>query len=247
MAEWHENDEFWGFFRTILFRRERIENAKGEIDGVVRLLDAKAGASILDLCCGVGRHSLELARRGYSVTAVDRTAAYLERARQDAEKESLAIEFVQSDMRDFLRPDAFDGAINLFTSFGYFEDPAEDLKVAQNLYRSLRLGARLVIDVLGKEVLARRFRERDWEPGPDGSLFLTEHRLRSGWDWIDVRWIVIRGTERREFTFAHRLYAGSELAILLRQAGFANVSLYGSLAATPYDHNAERLVAVAQK
>src|SRR5689334_4942622 len=134
MSQWHENDEFWEFFRANLFSRERVERAPAEVDGVIRLLDANPGARILDLCCGVGRHSLELARRGFVVTGVDRTAAYLERARHRAEQESLAVELVQSDMREFARPDAFDGAINLFTSFGYFENLADDLKVAQNLH-----------------------------------------------------------------------------------------------------------------
>ncbi len=247
MSTWHEDDSFWEAFAPFLFTAERIERARVEVDSVIKLLGVQPGTRILDLCCGVGRHSIELARRGYAVTGVDRTHAYLERARQQAQAENLAIEFVESDMRAFSRPGAFDGATNLFTSFGYFEDPADDLKAARNLFEVLKPGARAVIDVLGKEVLARTFVPRTWESLPDGTLVLQEHKLRSGWDWIENRFLLIGHKRRREMTFSHRLYSGSELAALLRQAGFSEVALYGNLAGAPYDNRAERLVAVGSR
>ncbi|MFQ5858089.1 MAG: class I SAM-dependent methyltransferase [Anaerolineae bacterium] len=185
--------------------------------------------------------------RGFRVTGVDRTTAYLERARRQAVEEGLNAEFVHEDMRSFRRPETFDGAINLFTSFGYFQDPAEDLQVVRNLHASLKPGGRLVMELMGKEVLARIFRERDWHQDEDGTLFLEERTISSGWDWIENRWITIDGSQRTEFTLGHRLYSGTELAALLRQAGFTSVTLYGGLAGGPYDHTAPRLAAVAQK
>ncbi len=247
MPSWFENDEFWESFRPIMFNPRRIEQAADEIDSAVKLLEIAPGASVLDMCSGIGRHSIELARCGFKVTGVDRTASYLARARRRAEQEALAIEFVESDIRDFHRPHAFDGAINLFTSFGYFEDSNDDLEAARNICDSLRPGARLVMEMNSKEILARKFRERDWEAGPDGTLFLQEHRLRNGWGWIENHWIIIRGTERHEITFGVRLYSGTELEQVLKHAGFSDVALYGSLAATPYDQDAERLVALARR
>jgi SAM-dependent methyltransferase len=247
MAVWHEDDAFWKTFAPQMFSERRWELAAEEVDSVIQFLELSPGAHILDLCCGPGRHSLELARRGFRVTGVDRTAAYLEQARRQATEEELDIEFVQADMRAFRRPETFDGAINLFTAFGYFEDPAEDLQVVQNLYASLKPGGRLLMEMMGKEVLARIFRERDWHEDENGVLFLEERKISSGWDWIENRWIMIDGSERREFGFGHRLYSGAELAALLRQAGFASVTLYGGLAGGLYDHTARRLAAVAQK
>jgi SAM-dependent methyltransferase len=247
VTAWYENDDFWEAVAPLLFSRERIALAPQQVDQALALLRPNSGAAVLDLCCGIGRHSLELARRGYAVTGVDRTRAYLKRARAQAAAEGLAVEFIESDARAFRRVGAFGGAINLFTSFGYFEDPAEDLKVAENLYASLEPGARLVVDLISKENLARRFRERDWSENADGTLLLEDRRLRNGWDWLENRWILIKGGERKEFTLSHRLYAGSELAALLKQAGFAAVTLYGDLSGAPYNHRAERLVAVAEK
>ncbi|NIV31492.1 MAG: methyltransferase domain-containing protein, partial [Anaerolineae bacterium] len=108
------------------------------------------------------------------MTGVDRTAAYLQKARDAAGVEGLAVEWIEADAREFLRPAAFDLAINMYTSFGYFEDPAEDRRVAENLCTSLSPGGNLVMDLMGKERLARIFSPRSWDELPDGSLFLQE-------------------------------------------------------------------------
>jgi SAM-dependent methyltransferase len=181
------------------------------------------------------------------VTGVDRTLPYLDQARASASKENLKIEFVHSDMREFSRPAAFDAAINFFTAFGYFENPADDAKVARNLLDSLNQGGRLIVDMNGKEIMARKFRERDWGTREDGTIVLEERRVLDGWKRLENRWTWIRGVERRVSTLVLRVYSGAELESLLRSVGFREVGLYGSLSATPYDQNAQRLVAVARK
>lgn len=247
MADWFERDAFWARFREVMFPPERWEKTPEAVDALLSRLDLPPGSRLLDLCCGPGRHSLELARRGYRVTAVDRTAAYLDEGRNRAAAERLEIEWVCEDMRRFARPGAFDGAINLFTSFGYFEDPADDLRVVRNLCESLRPGGRLVMDLMGKERIARIFSERDWHwvDRERGLLMLEERRLSPGWGWIETTWTLIGETERHAETFGHRLYAGTELAGLLRQAGFGSVDLHGGVDGSPYDQAATRLVAVA--
>ena len=247
MNPWHEQDDFWETFCPSLFGEERVEAAVGEVDHVLELTGLSPGAAVLDLACGPGRHALELARRGFRVTGVDRTAAYLKQARCRADEEGLSVEWVQADMRDFCRADAFDAAINMYTAFGYFEDPADDRAVAANLFRSLRVGGVLVMELMGKEVLARIFQERGWREYEDGTLMLEERKIRSGWDWIDNRWILLRGGARKEFRVGHRLYSAAELSSLLTDCGFASVDVYGSLEGTPYDHTARRLVLVASK
>jgi len=248
-AHWFDDDHLWNAISRFLFTDERCGNATGgEVDAIVKLLDVSHPAQILDLCCGVGRHSLELAARGFAVTAVDRTAAYLERARRSAAGKNLAIEFVQASMGEFRRPGAFDAAINMFTSFGYFASDDEELAVLTNVFESLKSGGRLMIDVLGKEVICRRFQPRSWQPSPDGTAFLLEERkVRSGWAAIENRWIVFDETGKHEFHFDLRVYSGRELEQLLVQAGFREVALYGNLNGGLYDHEAERLVAVARK
>jgi 2-polyprenyl-3-methyl-5-hydroxy-6-metoxy-1,4-benzoquinol methylase len=117
MAIWHEDDEFW---RTAISGelRERWDAAPGEVEKAMALLDIEPPAAVLDLCCGIGRHSLDLARRGFAVTGVDRTRDLLEEARRLADADGLAVELVEQDMRAFRRPGAFDAAISMLTSFG---------------------------------------------------------------------------------------------------------------------------------
>jgi len=227
-----------------IFGEGHWKSALAEVENVISLLKIDPGAYVLDLCCGPGRHSLELARRGFQVTGVDRTSKYIEEARQRAEAEGLNVELLQEDMRRFCRPEAFDAALNLYTSFGYFENQEENRQVLKNIHSSLKKGGKLVIDMMGKEVLARIFRERDWYE-ENGIIFLEERKLSSGWSWIENRWIMIKGEERKEFTLSHRLYSGAELSLLLSESGFNSVELFGDLSGMPYDNAAKRLVALA--
>jgi SAM-dependent methyltransferase len=246
MAVWHEQDSFWE--SVPMFSEEHWEAAPAQVDFVLSILGIESGAAVLDLPCGVGRHSLELARRGYRVTGVDRTTAYLQTAREKAAAEDLKVEWLEADMREFVRPEAYDAVINLFTSFGYFEDPAEDRRVATNFYRSLKPGGAVVIEMMGKEVLARIYQPRDWQELPDGSFFLQERKVTDDWSWMENRWILIKEGQHREWTVGHRLYDGAGLKALLLDAGFASVTLYGGRAEdAPYDASAQRLTAVARK
>lgn len=242
---WHDDDAFWRTYRPWLFSLERWERAPGQVERLLELLEPPEGAHVLDLCCGPGRHSLELARRGFRVTGVDRTEEYLEEARRRAGEEGLDVEFVRADMRKFVRKATFDAAVNLFTSFGYFEDPADDRAVLRNVRDSLRPGGRLLMDLAGKEVLARDFRVRDWSEIGD-TILLQERRLSDGWSWIENRWVLVRDGQREEFNVSHRLYSGAELRQLLRECGFDQVRILGGLDRREYDHEARRLVTLAR-
>lgn len=245
MDPWYENDEFWTIIEPALFDPERLETARGEVEGVLGLLGLQPGARVLDLCCGPGRHAVELARKGFTVVGVDRNPRYLERAGRAAGEAGVEVELVEEDMRSFVRPGAFDAAISLYTSFGYFEDEDENVKVARNVRRSLREGGAALLDVLGKETLALGFEERRWsEHG--GAHLLQESRPVDDWSRVESRWVLVRDGRERAFTIRIRLYAATELKALLLGVGFSRVEVYGSVAGAPYDHKAERLVAVAR-
>ena len=246
MKAWHEEDAFWTKWAPFMFHQRRWEQAREEVTSIISLLRINPRASILDLCCGPGRHSLQLARAGFSVTGMDRTKTYLTKARKQAENEGLNIEFVRDDMRSCCRPDTFDVVVNLFTSFGYFEDLNDDKKVVTNVYRSLRENGVFLIDTMGKEVLARIFRERDWYEVND-ILVLQERKVSRNWSWIENRWIMVKDGKTEESRLSHRLYSATELTALLRDCGFGAIEVYGDLTGTPYDHTARRLVAVAHK
>ena len=243
---WHEDDEFWEMWGPIMFSQQRLANSPAEVKNIVSLLDIKPQAHVLDLGCGVGRHSLELARQGFRVTGVDRTHRYLEQATEKATQEGLNIEFIQDDMRTFCRPDTYDTVINMFTSFSYFEDPEEDRQVVANVFRSLKSGGSFLLETHGKETLARIFLERNWEE-INGVFVLYERKPTRNWGWMENRWIMFKDNRPIEHKVSHRLYSATELATLLADCGFTQVNTYGDLSGNPYDHTARRLVLVAKK
>jgi len=247
MSEWFENDEFWRASGPYMFGEARWERAVDEVETTLKLMELSPGAAVLDLCCGVGRHALEFARRGFRVTAVDRSTEYLTEARERAQKEPLEIEFVQEDMRRFSRLGAFDAAVSLFTSFGYFQDPEDDTRVARNLSESLRPGGKLLMETKGKEALARVFQERRWHREEDGTLFLEEAKLLDDWGAVEGRWILVREGQQKEFTHWIRFYSAAELKALLREVGFASFQCFGNWDLDPYDQNATRLLVLASK
>jgi len=249
---WHDDERFWETMREAMFPPETFERAGREVDAVLDLVDVPSDATVLDLPCGPGRHALEFARRGFDVVGVDATAPYVEEAREratdaadDGEFERDALELREGDMREFRREGAFDLAVNLFTSFGYFEDRADDERVLGNVHESLAPGGAFVMQLASKETLARDFRERTWDDHADGYV-LEEHAIRDDWSWIENHWVVVADGETREFDVSHRLYSAFELRERLRDAGFSTVAAYGDLDGSDYDHEAEALVVVAE-
>lgn len=255
--EWFSDETFWEEYAPIMFDAKRWNEVPAVADGITRLAKLRLyhenpgepprePPRILDLCCGFGRITAELARRGFYPTGVDITETYLTTAREDAAYEKLDIEFVHADARSFKRPGAFDAAVNLYISFGYFEDPRDDRLVVKNVYDSLKPGGTFIIETLGKEIAVRDFVEAEWFERA-GYLVLTQYTPLDSWGSLQNRWILIRDGRRIERTFIQRLYAASELRSLLLETGFSSVKLYGGWDESPYDHRAAILIAAAQK
>jgi SAM-dependent methyltransferase len=227
-----------------MFSSERFAAAPHQIDQIMALSGVRSG-TVLDLCCGPGIHTLELARRGFQVTGVDGTQYLLDRAQAAAA--GATVKFVHQDMREFSRPSAFDLIVNMFTSFGYFEDPADELRVLTNIYASLRPGGVFLIDLLGKECLAARNVAPRCVDFDDGATVLQRAKVLDDWTRVFSEWTVIKGGAARTYSFNHTIYSGRELKDLLLRAGFTNIRLYGALSGQPYGPDSQRLIAVACK
>ena len=181
------------------------------------------------------------------MTGVDLSSFLLRKARERARAEGVHVEWVREDMHRFVRPDSFDLVVSLFTSFGYFESRDDDLAVLRNVHGSLRSGGALVIEIAGREALARGFQPTTSKELADGSLLVERHEVIDDWTRIRNHWIVIENGTATTFRFEVAIYSGQELKALLRKAGFANVHLYGAYDARAYGLKAERLVAIARK
>jgi SAM-dependent methyltransferase len=246
MSEWYLGDEFWQELSSYLFPPERFAQAEEEVEQIIALTKPR-GDHVLDLACGPGRHSVALAKYGYRVTGVDQSAFLLEKAKDEARLAGVDITWILDDMRHFREQDAFDLVINMYTSFGYFERADDDRQVLQNIFESLRVGGKVLLEMMGKERLAAIFLPSNVEVIDEDCLLVQRREIINDWTRTRQEWILIRNGKARSFALEHTIYSGRELRDRLLASGFAEVLLYGSLDGTPYDRDAQRLVAVARK
>jgi len=244
--EWFDDDSFWRDLYPVMFPEKRFADADKQIEKVLALTKP-TGKSVLDLCCGPGRCSIALAKRGFQVTGVDRTSYLLRKAQAKARAAHVRLELVQKDMRDFARPDSFALVLSMFTSFGYFDNKQEDLTVLENMFSSLQPGGACLIEVLGKERLARILQATTSMDLPDGTTVVERHKIIDDWTRVRNEWLVIRNSRVKSFKFHHTIYSGQELRDRMERVGFAAVKLHGNLDGDEYGPDAERLIAIGRK
>lgn len=223
--------------------------AAREASQASRLLALRPGARLLDLCCGSGRHAVRFAERGYRVTGVDIKPDLLETAGEDAARRGVSVELVRGDARRLPWRGRFDAVACLFTSFGYFAREEDDLAVLRSARNALKPGGRLLLDLLNKEWLMRRFTPRFSQRG-EGRVRRVDNRL--SFDFLrgrldNRRTFLLKDGTRRETALSIRVYTLVELAALLRRAGLELQAAYGGLDGRPYGPGTFRLVALARR
>lgn len=226
------------------------ERTAKEVAFLQRTLALQPGSRILDLCCGWGRHSIALAALGYQVVGLDLSPTHIQMARDEAQKQGVAVHFIQSDMRDVPFQEHFDAAINMFTAFGYLESDEEDQRVLQAVSRALKPAGRFLMDTINREWLVRNYQSRGWEAAtPQGHLLLSERRLDLLSSRHHERQIVIDPAGSRRETAGHvlRLYTLAEMAGMLRRAGLHVAQTFGGFEDQEYSIDSRRMIILAQK
>ena len=246
MAEWWRDffDDAYRFLYGDLLHPVRTEH---EVAAVCRLLGVGEGTRLLDLCCGDGRHAVPLRRRGLEVCGVDSSAILLRRASERAARvlpdDDPHPRLVQADARALpLRSGVFDAAICLFNSIGYAGDAGTAAMLGEAA-RVLRPGAGLLVecDHLARAEAAARPRQERVHTAVRGVPVEVEEWIETGEQHAVFRWDE-QGAPR-ERRLRHRLYDPASLTALLREAGFARVSLYGGYDGRPFSLDAPVLLA----
>lgn len=210
-----------------------INITRSEIDLFTDFLGLTLRDKVLDLCCGQGRHSLELARRGFQhVEGLDRSHYLIQKAKAQSRLDGLFVPFREGDARKLPYPaDNFDVVLILGNSFGYFETIQDDLRILKEVSRVLKPGGRLLVDVADGEFLKQNFQPRSWEwidnkyfVCRERSLSLDEQRLISR----EVIVHVDKGVIVDQF-YAERLYTRVSLEGLLNAAGFSGLQFHGDI------------------
>jgi SAM-dependent methyltransferase len=236
---WWEN-----FFDRDYARHFLSGEVAEEADHLLALLNLQPGSRVLDQCCGQGRFSAALARRGLQPVGVDAMPAYIEDARQKCPTG----EFFCGDAGRFVANPVCDGAFNVYSSFGYCQRDEDNARLLIAARASLRQGARLVLDTINFANVVANFKPSMRQQFEDG--LVVERISRINWECglLEQRWQFRRADEPvREHSTQTRMFMPADLAEMLRQNGFQPERLLGSLAGQPFERDHPRLVWVARR
>lgn len=246
MSAWYEESFGEDYLRVYNYRDE--QGAAHEVHEMISWLKLEPGAKVLDLCCGMGRHSLSLAEKGYDVTGMDLSDVLLKEAQNEEGAEN--VNWVQGDMRELPFADGeFDAVVNLFTSFGYFKEDREHLRVLQEIRRVLRPGGRYIIDFMNPPHVERHlkpFTEREEE----GLKIEERRKIEDGYVKKHITIIPENkqdGGEPREYDERVKLYTLDEFTCLLAEAELEIDEVRGDYDEKRYKPDSPRMIFVGKR
>ena len=228
-------------------RSYHTKATRDEVGFVLKRTGARPPAKVLDICCGIGRHSIELAGEGYDVTGVDLTRQFLTLAKGQAKKEGLDIRFIRKamdDLKDF--QGKFDLVVNLFTSFGYYYSRKKNESILKGMVSTVRPGGHFVIDINNLGNAINQFQQKDWHSLGDGFL-LEQRELSKNKDKIKTDWIYLKKNLIKKYQFFLHLYTSGELKKMLKRAGLKDIRFFGSFEGKRVSAKSRRLIAVGRK
>jgi len=204
-----------------------------EVNFFSKVLGIRSDHYILDLCCGQGRHSIELTKRGFeNVEGLDRSRYLIQKAKANAKKLGLICKFREGDARKLpYTPDSFDIVMILGNSFGYFESVKDDYQVLKEVFRILKPWGKILIDLTDGEYLKDNFQSRSWE-WIDKNYFVCRERSLS----LDKQRLISRevinhvnkGVLVDQF-YAERLYSTKNISEILEKLGFSDIQFHGTI------------------
>jgi len=222
------------------------EQTRAEADFLRKHLAADPNSRILDVPCGNGRLSIELAQRGHRLTGVDIASEFIGEAKTESARLNLPIEWHNRDMRDIAATNEFDGAFCFGNSFGYLDDDGNEQFLC-TVARSLKAGARFIIDApAAAECLLPTFAEHSSFDVADIKLEINR-RYDHEQGRVFTEYNFIRNGKDDRRPSSQRIYSYRELAHLLKNAGLEIQSAFGSLEEKPFALGAKTLLLVCAK
>jgi|APTNR8051073442_1049403.scaffolds.fasta_scaffold00348_2 SAM-dependent methyltransferase len=240
-AAWYESWFDSPYYPLLYQRRDEVE-ARAFIDHLLEVWHPQPGARLLDLACGRGRYSRYLADKGYDVTGLDLSVASIGHARA-YEHEQLA--FYTHDMRRPFRANYFDGIFSFFTSFGYFDNRADDLRTLRSAALGLKPGGVFVLDFFNAAYVAAHLGEAE-EKTVDGVFFRTEKWVEG--DHVNKSIAIFDGGRELQFTERVALLGPADFEGLFAQAGLGFRAVFGDYQLGPFEPQASpRYIIMAER
>lgn len=228
----------------------REEDTPKQVDFLERQMDMKPPMKVLDLGCGHGRHANELAARGYEVVGVDLVEGFLDVARKEQEERGPSpnggsVQFLRGDIGTFESPPMFDRAVCLFDAFGFFDD-AHSIATLRNAHRALVADGMFALDIRTREFMVRLPPAAVLDKG-NGDMMIDRHHFDIESGRLVDRRTYLRAGKQREVMFSVRLYAFTEIRLILESIGLRVVSAYGGFDASPMAQSKSRTIIIAKK
>ncbi len=226
----------------ILYSQRNDEEAELLIDNLSVFLTPKANAKIVDIACGRGRHSLYLHKKGYDVTGVDLSEQNIQYAKQFEQKN---LRFYVHDMRKLFYANYFNFALNLFTSFGYFDTEKEHINALKSFRRSLCCDGKLVLDYFNTQKIIKNLTGKEIKP-VDGIEFHLHKFVSEGKIYKHINF------EHRHKTYAFeecvQAFLLADFERLLKNAGLQITNIFGDYHLNTFDELiSDRLIMVCAK
>lgn len=212
-----------------------VEDTVNQVDFIIKVMELTGSERILDMACGFGRHSLELARRGFDVVGVDYTKAFIDDARKSASEKNLNVDFIHADIRDIEIHNEFDVVLNMADgAIGYFDTDEENLIIFDLISSVLKPGGKHFMDVCNAEHAELFFPKRHWSIGKK-MLSLPEfdwdkeRRRMLFTDWgITFGEVATPPENRVKDTRGIRLYSRAELEAILIKRNMKILTTYSN-------------------
>ena len=241
--DWHESF-FEGLWLEVQPHSFSAEQSKEDALAIQELLHLMPGARVLDVPCGDGRITTELAARGFQMTGLDRSTALLEKARESSAKRGLKIDWRQGDMWKLELSGRFDAAICLWHSFGYGTEE-QDLDFFRSVSDRLQAGGALLLDGHVAETLLPSWEDRGWRDA-NGVLVAEERAYDPAQSRVLTEWTLAGKGITERLGSSIRIYTYQELVNCLRTVGFADFAAFGAFDGEPFELGSPRMVLRAQ-
>ena len=238
--EWFNTKEYLEVYKN----RDDVE-AENLAELILSNIIIEAGAKVIDMTAGAGRHAINFARRGFNVTAVDLSKNLLKVAKQNASVYNFNLDFIHSDIRNFQTNDKFDLVLNLFTSIGYFDTDEENFELFRKAYNFLKPGGYFVLDYFNRKYLEKNLIPSSVET-INGTV-INQNRSIQG-DRVIKEIVIGKNGNTKKYFESVRMFSFNELQTELENTGFKIISTFGDLDGKPFVlESSPRVIIIASK